>query len=229
MLNSQIVLEISPVKDNVEKHLPVRNLLQQFANCFLEMLGDSAHSELSAESNPNKETKPKSVCYRYCVCIGLGSILSDDSETRDEEVDLMHSTLVTSEPNSSTKETARSLQPCSTRQPTCQHIVAAQVSSGSQLIGNDSIMISDQVEESSSVFQPSDIGHGIQNSKVVLSTSSSSTQLDLDRSIVTTTVLSSTPLHTDDSKVTRTIPSPSASSMNMERQFADRHTSLRHS
>jgi len=74
---------------------------------------------------------------------------------------------------------------------------------------------------SHSVLESSDFSHCNQNCDTVPSTTGSSHNFDLDRSIVMTTVMStSTPLDTDESTLTRTIPSSSACIINMGQQFA---------
>jgi len=110
-------------------------------------------------------------------------------------------------------------------------ITEAQFSSVTQHRYNISPLKSGQafisVGGSHSVLEASDVSHSNQNCEVVPSTSS--THLDLDRSIVMTSELTtSTPLDTDESTLARTVPSSSACIVNMEQQFAAEHTSLTH-
>jgi len=172
-----------------------------------------------------------------------------------------HSETVTALVPCSTGQQARPLFPDSTSDELCQqtsgsseaacgsygthvtldagsgHVTETQLSSVSELSGNDSIvscMKSDRafayVSGSHSVLESSDVGRSNQNGSNELPVSSLSSHVDLDRSIVVTSALStSTPLEMDDSTVTRTVPSSSACIVNMECQFAAEHpTALRH-
>jgi len=207
------------------------------------------------------------------VSVDLSSMLSKDGETHNE-VDLLLSTLGTAEHNSSSEETVRSLQPCSTTQETRQHTVSVlEPSSTSEEICTQTLATSEPCSTSQhphltvdsattnareahlssvsddgitssvtqsdrtfgfvggthSVLESSAVSHSNQNCDIMPLTSSLSTQLDMDHSIVMTTVLStSTPLDMEDSTAARTLPTSSAYVINMEQQFTAQRTSSTH-
>jgi len=175
-------------------------------------------------------------------CADLSGVLSKDGETR-LEVDLLLSTLGTSEPRAASEETcsgSQIVQPCSASETSC--LPSTLSSDGQQMLDAESALSrvcepvvvpssnSDHAFASVSgnclVLESSAVCRSNQNGGVERPTSS---QPDTDHSILMTSALSTlTPLDADESTDTRIIPSSSASIVNMEQQLAIENMLLSH-
>jgi len=172
----------------------------------------------------------------------LSDVLSKAGETR-HEMDMLLSTLGTSEPHAATSD-----EPCSNSQrvePTTAsqtaHLPLA-LNSSQQMMNAESGLpsVSERSIVSCAKSDYTFVSAGgnclVSESSIVDSINQNgsverpvSTQSDLDRSILMTNALStSTPLDTDESTVARVVPSSSACIVNMEQQFVADNYSLAH-
>ena len=174
-------------------------------------------------------------------CADLSGVLSKDGETRGE-VDLLLSTLGTSEPGAASEETcsdSQIVQPCSSETSCLPSILSSDdqpmidAESALSCVCEPVVVPSSKSDHAFAsvggnclVSESSTVCHSDQNSGAERPTSS---QPDTDHSILMISALSTlTPLDADESTDTRIVPSSSASIVSMEQQLAIENMLLSH-
>ena len=179
----------------------------------------------------------RSYCFVDVFRADLSGVLSKDGETRNE-VDLMLSTLGTSEPHAADEPTCSNGQTVGTVEQSSliqtTHLPSALISTSQQQILVTESAFSSVSERSLMSCAKSFVSAG-ENCLVSESSGVSASnreppmsgQADVDHYIVMTNALStSTPLDPEESIVERVVPSLSACIVNIERQFAADNSSL---